>query len=102
MIPMNSKVKIYLGETMDEWGIITPSDLATEHKAMVTYSTKLEELKTVDGKTTVITATVILKGKVDINTGAIVELDADKKLPIVQVTPINDLGGKQLFTKVVV
>lgn len=102
MIPKTDTVKIYMGEALDDWGIMKPAIEATEYKAMVTYSTKLEELKTVDGKTTVVTATVILQGKVELSTGSMLELEEGKKLPIVQITPVKDLGGKQLFTKVVV
>lgn len=104
MIPMNDVVKVYKGGKKDSWGIVTPSTEPTELKGMVTYSTKLEELKDAEGKAVVVTASIVFKGKVDIAINDIVGIDVgtEKKLKVLQVQPVKDLASVQLFTKVVV
>jgi hypothetical protein len=106
MIPLNEVVKVYKGGNTDAWGIATHDTNATEFKGMVTYSSKIEEMKTAEGETVVITATIVFKGKVDIQVGDEVSfensLDPNKRFKVLQVQPVNDLSGKTVFTKAVV
>lgn len=104
MIPLNDTIRVFKGEKMDSWGVVTPSTESVDLRCLVSYSTTLEELKTLDGETVVIKATITLKGKSDLSFGdKLVISDTDGVLlKVLQVIPIKDLSGKQLFTKVVV
>jgi hypothetical protein len=107
MIPMNDVVKVYKGEKRDSWGIVTTSTVPTELKGMVTYSTDIQELSTVDGEKVVVTANIVFKGKADISVkrkdkiGIIVD-GTEQELKVLQVKPVKDLASVQIFTKVVV
>jgi hypothetical protein len=106
MIPLNDVVKVYKGEKRDSWGIVTSSTEPIEYKGMVTYSTSLEELKLADGTKVVVTASIVFKGKVDIEYGDKLGIDdgtgVEIKLDVAKIQPINDLSSTTLFVKVYV
>lgn len=102
---MNDVIQLYKSGKKDSWGIATKATEPTSLKGMVIYATTLEEMKTVEGTTINITATVVFKGMVDINinddVGINVSTNAEKKLKVNGITLVRDLSGKVIFTKVV-
>ena len=105
MIPLKTLVKWYKSENRDAWGIVTDNTIPTELKGMVQYSTEVQEMKTTEGETVQIMATIVLKGMVSIKPNDKVsfgQFDVEKKYKVVQVQPVQDLSGKVLFTRVVV
>lgn len=106
MIPLNDVVKVYKGEEKDDWGIVIPSTEPAEYKTMVTYTSELVELKDADGKAIVVSATIMFKGKVDVDYSDEITIanyiKPDKRFKPLKIQPIMDLGRKQIFTKVVV
>lgn len=106
MIPLNDVVKVYKGENKDSWGIVTSSTEPIEYNGMVTYSTSLEELKLADGTKVVVTASIVFKGKVDVDYGDKLGIDdgtgTEIKIDVAKIQPINDLASTTLYTKVLV
>lgn len=106
MIPLNDVVKVYKSETRDAWGIVTNEAIATELRCMVKYSTAIQELKNAKGETIVVTASIVFKGKVDIDFNSLVSIpdgiQPNKKFDVGTIQPIKDIAGETLFTRVVI
>jgi hypothetical protein len=103
MIPMNDVVQVYKSGKTDSWGIATSSAEPIEFNGMVVYSSKLETLRTAEGKEIVVSGNIVFKGKADVESGDLITVEdgSDKKHEVLQVFPVNDLSAKTKFTKVI-
>lgn len=102
MIPMNDSIQLYKSGKTDKWGVVTTSPEAIHLKGMISYTTDLKEISGVNGERVAVTASVVFKGKVDVNIKDEIAFEEVDRLKIIQVQLIRDLSGKTLFTKVVV
>jgi hypothetical protein len=105
IVPFNDIVKVYVGGNTDSWGIYATTDNEpTILKGFVEYSPTRRKLD--EGEKVYLNIKVTFKGEVDIPVGAEISIDdglhPEKRYKVLEVYPIKDMGGKTVFTKVVV
>jgi hypothetical protein len=104
-IPMNNKASIFKQSSLDNWG--KPSLVADKTvKCAITYNTDLAQISGEDGVSTTMSASIVMKGLVDIRNGDYISfttaLGVGDKYRVVDVYFFEDWAGKIIATRVVV
>lgn len=106
-IPLNTTVKITRAKIEnDEWGLPMASDEVTVVRARVEYNGQSRLTQTTNGKDIIFSASIFLEGAVSVNYDDWVEYYSPihgyvTKQPQ-QITPMLDLAGKTIYTRLIV
>lgn len=107
-IPMKQSIKVFKQSSgkVDAWGMPVHEMVSKEYKARIENNYSKKSVKFGNGLDVVFTATILLKGLVDVRDSDLIEWTDEfgrivQKSPLT-VTVLNDFSGKAVQTKVVV